>query len=132
MDERNLRSWSKARSENFEQRAEKRVFLCLSFPKALIPICCAYWTESKHKENTKQADLRGSPKPGTSTEAADCILLEEWYKHSTQPSTIPQNPVFHSYTRCFSQIYTCSLSQLHYFLLHTCTHTFTCTNCLHL
>jgi len=39
--------------------------------------CCAYWTESKHKENTKQADLRGSPKPGTSTEAADCILLEE-------------------------------------------------------
>jgi len=25
----------------------------------------------------KQADLRGSPKPGTSTEAADCILLEE-------------------------------------------------------
>jgi len=26
-----------------------------------------------------------------------------------------------------------SLSQLHYFLLlHTCTHTFTCTNCLHL
>ena len=77
MDERNLRSWSKARSENFEQRAEKRVFLCLSFPKALIPICCAYWTESKHKENTKQADLRGSPKPGTSTEAADCILLEE-------------------------------------------------------
>jgi hypothetical protein len=48
--------------------------------------------------------------------------LEEWYKHSTQPSTIPQNPVFHSYPRCFSQIYTCSLSQLHYFLLlHTCT-----------
>jgi hypothetical protein len=24
-----------------------------------------------------QADLRGSPKPGTSTEAADCILMEE-------------------------------------------------------
>jgi len=34
---------------NFEQGAEKRVFLCLSFPNALIPICCAYWTESKHK-----------------------------------------------------------------------------------
>ena len=83
MEERNLRSWSKARSENFENSAtlnrelKKRVFLCLSFPKALIPICCAYWTESKHKENTKQADLRGSPKPGTSTEAADCILMEE-------------------------------------------------------
>ena len=58
----------------------------------------------------KQADLRGSPKPGTSTETADCILLEEWYKHSTQPSTIPQNPVFHSYTRCFSQICTCTHS----------------------
>jgi hypothetical protein len=25
----------------------------------------------------KQADLRGSPQPGTSTEVADCILLEE-------------------------------------------------------
>jgi hypothetical protein len=30
-------------------------------------------TQIKHK----QADLRGSPKPGTSTEATDCILLEE-------------------------------------------------------
>ncbi|KAI5555558.1 hypothetical protein BDE02_19G090000 [Populus trichocarpa] len=30
-------------------------------------------TQIKHK----QADLHGSPKPGTSTEAADCILLEE-------------------------------------------------------
>ena len=30
-------------------------------------------TQIKHK----QADLRGSPKPGTSTEAADCILMEE-------------------------------------------------------
>ena len=30
-------------------------------------------TNKKHK----QADLRGSPKSGTSTEAADCILLEE-------------------------------------------------------
>jgi len=34
---------------NFEQRAEKCVFLCLSFPNDLIPIYCAYWTESKHK-----------------------------------------------------------------------------------
>ena len=34
---------------NFEQRAEKHVFLCLSFPNVLIPICCAYWTESKYK-----------------------------------------------------------------------------------
>ena len=83
MDERNLLSWSKARSENFENSATlnrelKNVFFqCSSFPNALIPICCAYWTESKHKDNTKQADLRGSPKPGTSTEATDCILLEE-------------------------------------------------------
>ena len=30
-------------------------------------------TNKKHK----QANLRGSPKPGTSTETADCILLEE-------------------------------------------------------
>ena len=30
-------------------------------------------TQIKHK----QTDLRGSPKPGTSTEAADCILMEE-------------------------------------------------------
>jgi hypothetical protein len=30
-------------------------------------------TQIKHK----QADLRGFPKPGTSTEATDCILLEE-------------------------------------------------------
>ena len=63
------------------------------------------------------------PKPGTSTEAADCILMEEWYKHSTQPNTTPQNPVFHSYTR-FSQICTFSrLSQLHCLPLsaHTCT-----------
>ena len=83
IDESNLLSWSKARSENFENSATlnrelKNVFFqCSSFPNALIPICCAYWTESKHKENTKQADLRGSPKSGTSTEAADCILLEE-------------------------------------------------------
>lgn len=83
VDERNLRSWSKARSENFENSATlnrelKNVFFqCLSFPNALIPICCAYWIESKHKNNTKQANLRGSPKLGTSTEAADCILMEE-------------------------------------------------------
>jgi hypothetical protein len=34
-------------------------------------------SKANTKKNTKQADLRGSPKPGTSTEAADCILLEE-------------------------------------------------------
>jgi hypothetical protein len=90
-------------------------FQCSSFPNALIPICCAYWTESKHK----QADLCGSPKPGTSTEAAYCILLEEWYKHSTQPGTIPVNPVFHSYTWCFSQICSFSLSKLYLHSLHT-------------
>jgi hypothetical protein len=28
--------------------------------------------------------------------------LEEWYKHSTQPSTIPQNPVFHSNLHLFT------------------------------
>jgi len=67
-------------------------------------------TNKKHK----QADLRGSPKTGTSMEAADCILLEEWYKHSTQPNTTLQNPVFHSYTRCFSLICTCTHS-------HSCT-----------
>jgi hypothetical protein len=55
MEERNLRSWSKSRSENFENSATlnrelKNVFFqCSSFPNALIPICCAYWTESKHK-----------------------------------------------------------------------------------
>jgi len=41
-----------------------------------------------------QADLRGSPKPGTSTEATDCILMEEWYKHSTQPNTTHENQCF--------------------------------------
>jgi len=54
------------------------------------------------------------PKPGTSTEAADCILLEEWYKYSTQPNTTHKKPVFHSYT-LFSQIFTCTHS-------HSCTH----------
>jgi hypothetical protein len=34
---------------NFEPRDEKRVFQCSSFPNALIPICCAYGIESKHK-----------------------------------------------------------------------------------
>jgi hypothetical protein len=41
-----------------------------------------------------QADLRCFPKPGTSTEAADCILMEKWYKHSTQPNTTHKNQCF--------------------------------------
>jgi hypothetical protein len=74
-------------------------------------------TQIKHK----QTDLRGSPKSGTSTEAADCILLEEWYKYSTQPNTTPQNSVFHSYTR-FSQICTCTHSHSCTVFLSLCTH----------
>jgi hypothetical protein len=44
--------------------------------KATVDLLCILdrkQTQIKHK----QADLRGSPKPGTSTETADCILLEE-------------------------------------------------------
>ena len=47
-------------------------------------------TQIKHK----QVDLCGSSKRGTSTETADCILLEEWYKHSTQPGTILETQCF--------------------------------------
>jgi hypothetical protein len=50
----------KAISEN----TEESLLLCILDRKQ---------TQIKHK----QADLRGSPKPGTSTEAADCILMEE-------------------------------------------------------
>lgn len=49
-----------------------------------LTLSSAYPTHVAHtglKANTNktqtQADLRGSPKPGTSTEAADCILMEE-------------------------------------------------------
>ena len=70
-------------------------------------------TQIKHK----QTDLRGSPKPGTSTEAADCILLEEWYKHSTQPNTT-------HWTQCF----TLTLFSLKSTLALTLTVAFTCTH----
>jgi hypothetical protein len=47
----------------------------LSLLKKLVVLCILdrKQTQIKHK----QADLRGSPKPGTPTEVADCILLEE-------------------------------------------------------
>jgi len=41
--------------------------------KDLLCILDRKQTQIKHK----QADIRGSPKLGTSMEAADCILLEE-------------------------------------------------------
>jgi len=47
----------------------------LLFDRVLCVLCILYRKQTQIKH--KQADLRGSPKPGTSTEAADCILMEE-------------------------------------------------------
>jgi hypothetical protein len=47
------------------------------------------------------------------------------------PGTIPLNPVFHSYTWCFSQMCSFSLSKLHLHSLHTLLLSH-CSLCLHL
>jgi hypothetical protein len=73
-----------------------------------------------------QADLRGSPKPGTSTEAADCILMEEWYKHSTQPNTTHKNQCFTLTLFSLKSVLALSLTVALTTLLYTltsCTHT---------
>jgi hypothetical protein len=139
MEERNLRSWSKSRSENFENSAtlnrelKKRVFLCLSFPNALIPIVVhtgpkANTNKTQHKQIYVVPQNRVRPRRQQ---------IVYYWRNDTNTQL---NQVQSHKTQCFtltlgvslkSALF--SLSQLHYFLLlHTCTHTFTCTNCLHL
>ena len=107
---------------------------------ALIPICCAYWTESKHKKS-QTSKFTWFPKTGYVHGGSRLYINGGMIQTLNSTQYNPQKPVFHSYT-LFSQIYTCihshscilSSSSAHLLLAHSalslCLHSLVPLFCL--